>query len=632
MTTTPNDATSPDRQRTEHPYRSFLTFDASPGSLDRVLEQLAAWLRDKKEWDANLSTVGFHRNGDRDLVVVHHEKGDAHNFRARFVEPSSIGAWTTELTVHIPDRGEGWLLLDVSNEQGRWVTVPRLAKYLIEAIDVRDGGDLRLTARPTVITTGRVQELADAICDADRNGLVFVAGTDRQLPFDSFVNQVENWSWQVLGQAETVVLDPDATTAFTHAMGTHGVRPWTLRTFRPDVDQTRDGDELRHRFITTERLARARDIDTRMLLGRIARQHAASRTLPAAVVSIANTLTRVENRYVTDAITRPRETPMAGTPTGPQDRIDVQLPVKPAGTEPAPATTGAAPSGTADDLAVEAASYLAQITLTKRLLGLDVLDEDSLRALAQRAAAPVDVAARDRVTRKVESQEEFIERLKADKQAALDALAQAEFDHASADQERAKLEDEARWLRRRLKERQDYEGAYGPTPAEEITQYPRDVIELLDRMDELAPRGVLFTGDPKKCSDLYTVDSWGHVAQTAWDALLVLADYLRARHSGGWTGGVNEYLEQTPAGYHKMPATKHAPTETGITMRRFGDERVFPVPTTVSPDGLAVMAAHFKLGRLGRIDPRLHYLDDSAGTGKVYVGYIGEHLTNTHTN
>ena len=67
-------------------------------------------------------------------------------------------------------------------------------------------------------------------------------------------------------------------------------------------------------------------------------------------------------------------------------------------------------------------------------------------------------------------------------------------------------------------------------------------------------------------------------------------------------------------------------------MRRFGDERVFPVPTTVSPDGLAVMAAHFKLGRLGRIDPRLHYLDDSAGTGKVYVGYIGEHLTNTHTN
>jgi len=25
----------------------------------------------------------------------------------------------------------------------------------------------------------------------------------------------------------------------------------------------------------------------------------------------------------------------------------------------------------------------------------------------------------------------------------------------------------------------------------------------------------------------------------------------------------------------------------------------------------------------------MHYYDDSTGTGKIYVGYIGRHLTNT---
>ncbi|HEY9473649.1 MAG TPA: hypothetical protein VIS06_07335, partial [Mycobacteriales bacterium] len=163
-------------------------------------------------------------------------------------------------------------------------------------------------------------------------------------------------------------------------------------------------------------------------------------------------------------------------------------------------------------------------------------------------------------------------------------------------------------------------------------QYPRDVIELLDRMDELAPSGVLFTGDPKKCSDLYTVDSWGHAAHTAWEALLVLADYLRARQAGDWTGAVHGYLNDTPTGYRPLSAKKHVPTETNATMQQFGGERVFPVPTDVSPDGRTVMQAHFKLFQIGMVSPRLYYLDDFSRTGKIYVGYIGEHLTNTHTN
>ena len=60
--------------------------------------------------------------------------------------------------------------------------------------------------------------------------------------------------------------------------------------------------------------------------------------------------------------------------------------------------------------------------------------------------------------------------------------------------------------------------------------------------------------------------------------------------------------------------------------------RVLPVPAEVSPAEKAFMGAHFKIAKSGTVSPRMHYLDDSAHTGKVYVGYIGRHLANTLTN
>ena len=38
------------------------------------------------------------------------------------------------------------------------------------------------------------------------------------------------------------------------------------------------------------------------------------------------------------------------------------------------------------------------------------------------------------------------------------------------------------------------------------------------------------------------------------------------------------------------------------------------------------MEAHFKLGKLGRISPRMHFVDCWPIDGHVYVGYIGRHL------
>lgn len=43
------------------------------------------------------------------------------------------------------------------------------------------------------------------------------------------------------------------------------------------------------------------------------------------------------------------------------------------------------------------------------------------------------------------------------------------------------------------------------------------------------------------------------------------------------------------------------------------------------------MDAHFKPTHRDTFAPRMHYHDDTENTGKVYVGYIGKHLTNKQT-
>ena len=97
-----------------------------------------------------------------------------------------------------------------------------------------------------------VDDLLDAVCDPDRNGLLFVAGTDQSDPmlFTPFVERVEKWAQGTHGLAQAVVLDPAATEAFNAAIGeTHVARPWSIRTYLPDVDPAWEPDAHRHRIM-----------------------------------------------------------------------------------------------------------------------------------------------------------------------------------------------------------------------------------------------------------------------------------------------------------------------------------------------------------------------------------------------
>ena len=78
-----------------------------------------------------------------------------------------------------------------------------------------------------------------------------------------------------------------------------------------------------------------------------------------------------------------------------------------------------------------------------------------------------------------------------------------------------------------------------------------------------------------------------------------------------------------------VPAHWVARGETKQTManRRFAELRVRPISTEVEPSGRIEMQAHIKLEPGGSPAPRIHFYDDTRGlTGKVHIGWFGDHL------
>ena len=65
--------------------------------------------------------------------------------------------------------------------------------------------------------------------------------------------------------------------------------------------------------------------------------------------------------------------------------------------------------------------------------------------------------------------------------------------------------------------------------------------------------------------------------------------------------------------------------------RRMSAERTLPVPRQIDRSGAVFMGTHIRLGTSATVSPRL-YFHDASTDGAIYVGYIGRHLTNTHTS
>ena len=160
---------------------------------------------------------------------------------------------------------------------------------------------------------------------------------------------------------------------------------------------------------------------------------------------------------------------------------------------------------------------------------------------------------------------------------------------------------------------------------------PATFAEVIDRLPEFPL--LTFTGDQKAALALDGLGTCAGWARLTWEGLTALQEYARAAVRGEAGGDFKQWCEHTPAGCHHFPPRKavRGESQTVFSHTKWKRERMLPVPESVDSSRRAFMGAHLRIGG-GRTAPRLHYLDDCSGSGRIYVGYIGLHLTNTRTN
>jgi hypothetical protein len=162
---------------------------------------------------------------------------------------------------------------------------------------------------------------------------------------------------------------------------------------------------------------------------------------------------------------------------------------------------------------------------------------------------------------------------------------------------------------------------------------PVSLVEVLLKAEKALSHLVI--GDTLETADRLDRASAGATrvwAAKAWDALLALEDY--AASAGTFNGGFYEWC-QASAGRRVVPTGMFSSKESSVVEGRdkFSEPRTFPVPAEVNSSGRQYMPAHIKLRRVGSPAPRIHFHDDSRGrTGKIWIGYLGDHLPNTRTN
>ena len=176
---------------------------------------------------------------------------------------------------------------------------------------------------------------------------------------------------------------------------------------------------------------------------------------------------------------------------------------------------------------------------------------------------------------------------------------------------------------------------------EQLDARPTCMSEFFDRMTlgsfDTVTKYVVLSDPDGMMEDILKLDALASSRYAAefWNYVLVLRDYMRAREAGDFAGGnVHDYLANPPEGYRTCSAARHRSNESETVKgnERMRRERTLPVPREVDPSGEIEMWAHFAPTHCDQNAPRMYYYADTKTTGKVYIGYIGRHLTNTKTN
>jgi hypothetical protein len=622
-------------------YRSIFSLQHGQDAVRLTAEQFRSWLALKGYGFVSVAP-GVHQVAeDTQLVVTElHPHDGSRSLRYRLTESSSAGEWVTTVTVHSDGREDDWVWVDVNAPPSRpgpaasherlikdvdaadawWTGVPHMVRGILSAADAHDG-EMIMSARPTLVTVADVDGLISAICDPGRRGTALVAAPIPDVPVPQMIDHVERLTRECVGLAGIFVLDTGAAAKLEESFApSHSVPLGAVRTFLPEVDPASAVDARRHRVLLARTIAEQAPGLLAHLLGRAHRSRALNLRLPSRVAHVDRLLSREEPAAILRAIQEAPPGPFSG--------------------KSGDGAAGLAPAGQAAITAVR------EVAIAGELLTSLVSEFQSDAFRADLPGGPDDMTARFRellaegrgvlrghqeISRRLAALQDMLEAVEDDRDLIRARLEDEQLDHAETQAEllKAKLElDRLSGVLSRAG-RVDHTRA-----AAAAAQSPGSFAELLGRLDEHVLSRVIFTGDPKNALELDDLDPIGTWAAKSWDVLRVLDGYAAARRRGEFSKGVHAYLGHTPPGRPGYPPGAHStqesePVERSSKLRKL---RVFPVPTGLHPDGAIFMNAHFKIARKGLVSPRIYYYDDASQTGMIYVGYIGRHLPNAHTN
>lgn len=591
-------------------YRTFLTAQ-SHVTVNQILSVVQKWV-DEKRYGVNVqeSETQIDESGQC-WVETSRITDDVDMFRLRVVETKPGGdKYTT--TIMVGSDIVPWVWIDIHNDQNQYVAVPRVAKYLLEKFDFYSG-TLRMDSKAARISPGNVDNLIGTLRDRNRRVPIILAGSDHSDDMiEVFEQGLQEWGKQVFGLGGVAILDPDATNYFNRAVGNpFSVSAWSLRTYLPDVEFDIPETAHKHRFLGTSRLVEERPGRVAARLGDYARSAAATMPAPHIVIDSMNRFERESLNRFSQGLQLPPESEIAEKRKKSRNLQSMDL---------------------KQMSAMDDAQIRMCVADTLAWLDVPILDEphlmDIYEAISFRDSAPSLIEVNKRLAKYEQENSQYREELEFYKSLSNEVEVELAQSQEMERFQRAKI---AR-LQAQLVEYVSPETAYADAHQDMGLDAPRSMEELLDRLMELQSKGVHFTGDPKITESLDRHDPHGMIVGSTWECLLVCADYIRAKREGIVAGGMFRYLDIQPPGFRTVPQGRHAPRESDTTMNQYRRERIFKVPTEVDESGLAVMEAHFRLGKVGIISPRMHYYDNVENDDRIYVGYIGPHLRTDGTN
>lgn len=636
-------------------YRTAFHFDLRPRetTLSVAVATMRSWLNTKgidknllDGWDGQ-STVSFPGGMRIDVAGFSNMQDGSEGILYRVFDHNGGTIYRT--TIYAVDRADAKdsataFVIEGATDQGTAdeaidsIRTTRMVKDLLNSRRVFDSVT-RLQGTPRVVHADDVREVFDAIFDKGRQIAVVVASSVGREADENWRKVVESLTRDSVGTAATFVVTADAVGPLNDMLPDHlQVGRGRIRTFMPKVSAEEESDGIRHRYVGPETLANAlRGGGGTNVKGFLPTLHARSTRRPLLDKGFPTWLNRrlrrleeEERRLSRSLEVRERVARKRGeAETAAVRSIAVAAPPQPLRRERM--RSGARDwwdtfrNRVAEWLGKEA-SALTEETFEKALEELG------------------DVIATDRETLSyhqelVEEADREISELQENVALKADQLGSIEEDSAFLQLELDEIRAKNAYLRKRLAD----SNIYGDVDISEDDDNFWEGVDSLDEVlakleDEKAPtvirEHIQFTGDMKTIDNLVRRDHHGAYARETWSMIRTLASFIEAVYSGGDTLTVERYLKDEQAIGYRVSARRHAPRESESvrTNARWIAEREFPVPRNVDPSERALMEAHFRIGHGDSVAPRMYYLDRLAEDGKVYIGYIGPHLTNTKTN